>query len=135
VNGGTNLVTSGFFQLNAQVNVNWVAADGATVGTTRTITVYVQPAFVWKKPAMQVSPLITLTQGRTLLSNGTLTSDTLTGQYGGRFTWTLPGFMKFNTLSAQGSYNQNQNNVMGINQPSTQLLVLWTATWGHKRIL
>jgi hypothetical protein len=135
VNGGTNLVTSGFFQLNAQVNVNWVAADGATVGTTRTITVYVQPAFVWKKPAVQVSPLITFTQGRTLLSNGTLTSDMLTGQYGGRFTWTLPGFMKFNTLSAQGSYNQNQDNVTGINQPSTQLLVLWTATWGHKRTL
>jgi hypothetical protein len=43
--------------------------------------------------------------------------------------------MKFNTLSAQGSYNQNQNNVTGINQPSTQLLVLWTATWGHKRTL
>lgn len=135
VNGGTNLVTSGFFQLNGQVNVSWVAADGVTVGTTRTITVYVQPAFVWKKPAMQVSPLITFTQGRTLLSNGMLTSDTLTGQYGGRFTWTLPGFMKFNTLSAQGSYNQNQNNVMDIDQPSTQLLVLWTATWGHKRTL
>jgi hypothetical protein len=135
LNGGTNLVTSGFFQLNGQINVNWIAADGATVGTTRTITVYVQPAFVWKKPAMQVSPLISFTQGRTLLSSGTLTSDTLTGQYGGRFTWTLPGVMKFNTLSAQGSYNQSQNNVMGINQPSTQLLVLWTATWGHKRTL
>jgi hypothetical protein len=64
-----------------------------------------------------------------------LTSDTLTGQYGGRLTWTLFGVMKFNTLSAQGSYNQNRNNVMGINQPSTQLLVLWTATWGHKRTL
>jgi hypothetical protein len=135
VNGGTNLVTSGFFQLNTQVNVNWVAADGVTVGTTRTITIYAQPVFVWKKPAMQVSPLISFTQGRTLLSNGTLTSDMLTGQYGGRFTWTLPGLMKFNTLSAQGSYNQNQNSVMGINQPSTQLLVLWTATWGHKRTL
>ena len=135
LNAGTNLVTSGFFQLNAQANVNWVAANGLTVGTTRTVTVYVQPAFVWKRPAMQLSPLITMTQGRTLLSNGMLTSDTLTGQYGGRLTWTLFGVMKFNTLSAQGSYNQNRNNVMGINQPSTQLLVLWTATWGHKRTL
>jgi hypothetical protein len=135
LNAGTNLVTSGIFQLNAQANVNWVAADGLTVGTTRTIAVNVQPAFVWKRPAAQVSPLITITQGRTLLSNGTLTSDTLTGQYGGRLTWTLPGLMKFNTLSAQGTYNQNRNNVMGINQPSTQLLVVWTATWGHKRTL
>ena len=40
---------------------------------------------------MQLSPLITMTQGRTLLSNGMLTSDTLTGQYGGRLTWTLFG--------------------------------------------
>jgi hypothetical protein len=39
--------------------------------------------------------------------------------------------MKFNTLSAQGSYNQNRNNVTGIDQPVTQLLVLWTAIWGH----
>ncbi len=135
LNAGTNLVTGGVFQLNAQGNVNWVAADGLTVGTTRTMTVYVQPAFVWKKPAIQVTPLITVTKGRTLLSNGTFTSDTLTGQYGGRLSWTLPGVMKFNTLSAQGSYNQSQNNVTGINQPTTQLLVLWTATWGHKHTL
>lgn len=135
LNAGANLVTGGIFQLNAQANVNWVAADGLTVGTSRTVTVYVQPAFVWKRPALQLSPLITVTKGRTLLSSGTLTSDTLTGQYGGRLTWTLPGFMKFNTLSAQGSYNQNQNNVMGINQPSTQLLVLWTTTWDHKHTL
>ena len=129
---GTNLVTRGFFQLNSQVNANWVAADGLTVGTTRNVTVYVQPAFTWKKPALQVSPLVTLTKGRTILANGTLTSDTLTGQYGGRISWTPPGAMKFNTFSAQGSYNQNQNTIMRIDQRTTQLLVLWTATWGHK---
>jgi len=129
---GTNLVTRGFFQLNSQVNANWVAADGLTVGTTRNITVYVQPAFVWKKPSLQVSPLITLTKGRTILANGTLTSDMLTGQYGGRVSWTLPGVLKFSTFSAQGSYNQNRDNIMNLDQRSTQLLVLWTATWGHK---
>jgi hypothetical protein len=112
--------------------VNWVAADGLTVGTTRNITVYVQPALVWKKPALQVAPLVTFTKGRTLLADGMLTSNTLTGQYGGRITWTLPGVLKFSTFSAQGSYNQNRNTIMSINQPSTQLLVLWTATWGHK---
>jgi len=130
---GTNLVTRGFFQLNSQVNANWVAADGSTVGTTRNVTVYIQPAFNWKKPALQISPLITLTKGRTILANGTLTSDTLTGQYGGRISWTLPGVLKFSTFSAQGSYNQNQNTIMSIDQRTTQLLVLWTATWGHKR--
>jgi hypothetical protein len=129
---GTNLVTKKFFQLNGQVNANWVAADGLTTGTTRNITVYVQPAFTWKKPALQVSPLITLTKGRTILADGTLTSDALTGQYGGRISWTLPGVMKFSTLSAQGNYNQNRDTIMSIDQRTTQLLVLWTATWGHK---
>jgi outer membrane lipoprotein-sorting protein len=71
-------------------------------------------------------------QGETRLGSGTLTSDTLTGQYGGRVTWKLPGRMKFSTLSAQGSYNQNRNTVTGLNQPTTQLLALWTANWSHK---
>jgi hypothetical protein len=129
---GTNLVTKKFFQLNGQVNANWVAADGLTTGTTRNITVYVQPAFTWKKPALQVSPLVTVTKGRTILANGTLTADTLTGQYGGRVSWTLPGVLKFNTFAAQGNYNQNRDGIMNIDQRSTQLLVIWTATWGHK---
>jgi hypothetical protein len=130
---GTNLVTKTIFQLNAQVNANWVAADGLTVGTTRNVTVYLQPAFTWKKPKLQVSPLVTVTKGRTLLADGTLTANTLTGQYGGRITWTLPGALKFSTFSAQGNYNQNRDTVMGVDQRTTQLLVLWTATWGHKR--
>jgi hypothetical protein len=129
---GTNLVTKTIFQLNGQVNANWVAADGVTTGTTRNVTVYVQPAFTWKKPKLQVSPLLTLTKGRTILADGTLTSNTLTGQYGGRITWTLPGALKFSTFSAQGNYNQNHDTIMGVDQNTTQLLVIWTATWGHK---
>ena len=132
---GTNLVTKKFFQLNGQVNTNWVAADGLTTGTARNITVYIQPAFTWKKPALQISPLVTVTKGRTILANGTLTADTLTGQYGGRLSWTLPGVLKFNTFSAQGNYNQNRDGIMNIDQRSTQLLVIWTATWGHKHTL
>ncbi len=132
---GTNLVTKKFFQLNGQVNANWVAADGLTTGTARNITVYIQPAFTWKKPALQISPLVTVTKGRTILANGTLTADTLTGQYGGRLSWTLPGVLKFNTFSAQGNYNQNRDGIMNIDQRSTQLLVIWTATWGHKHTL
>jgi len=129
---GTNLVTHTFFQLNAQVNANWVAADGLTTGTTRNITVYVQPAFTWKNPKLQVSPLVTLTKGRTILADGTLTANTLTGQYGGRISWTLPGALKFSTFSAQGTYNQNRDTIMGLDQTTTQLLVIWTVTWGHK---
>jgi len=132
LNAGSNLVTQGFFQLNTQASVNWVAADGLKVGDSRSVSVNVQPAFVWKKPAVQLSPLITMTEGQTKLASGTLTSDTLTGQYGGRVAWKLPGKMKFSSLSAQGSYNQNRNTVTGLNQPTTQLLALWTATWDHK---
>jgi hypothetical protein len=132
VNAGVNLATKKFFQLNAQINANWVAADGQTVGTTSNYTVYVQPAFSWKKPALQISPLVTVTKGQTKLASGTLSSDTLTGQYGGRVSWTLPGAWKFSAFSAQGSYNQSHDTVAGQDQNTTQLLILWTATWSHK---
>lgn len=132
INVGANLTTHGFFQLNAQGNVNWVAADGTTVGTTRNYTVSVQPALFWKRPGVQVSPLVTVTAGRTLLTGSTATSDVFTGQYGGQFSWTMPGRWKFSTLSAQGSYNQNHDHVALLNTDTTQLLVLWTLTWGHK---
>jgi hypothetical protein len=61
-----------------------------------------------------------------------MTNDTLTGQYGGRVAWTLPGALKCGVLSAQGSYNQNRNSVTGISQPAVQLFALLTTTWGHK---
>ncbi len=132
INAGATLATHGFFQLNAQGNVNWVAANGLRVGTTRNYTVSVQPALTWKQPGVQVSPLVTLTKGQTVLTGGTATSDTFTGQYGGQLSWTLPGKLKFSTFSAQGSYNQNHDNVAMVDQNTTQLLVLWTLTWGHK---
>lgn len=132
LNAGGNLMTQGHFQLNTQASINWISANGLTTGDSRSVSVNVQPSFVWKRPAVQLSPLITMAQGQTRLASGTLTNDTLTGQYGGRIAWKLPGKMKFSTLSAQGSYNQNKNTVTGLNQPTTQLLALWTTTWNHK---
>jgi hypothetical protein len=130
---GANLVTKSFFQCNAQANFNWVAADPVAIGDTRNISIYVQPAFVWKHPSMQLSPLISVVQGRTLLASGVFTSNTLTGQYGGRLAWTLPGWLKTSTLSAQGSYNQNRDDVNHTNTPTTQLVAIWTYTLAHKR--
>lgn len=135
INFGANLITRTVFQLNSQFDVNWVAANGLSVGTTRNITLYMQPAFVWQKSGLQVFPLITLLKGRTILATGTLTNDSLTGQYGGRVAWTLPGVLKFNTFSMQGTYNQNRNSIMSIDQRSTELFGLWTVTWGHKHTL
>ena len=130
---GTNWLTKGFFQLNTQVNLNWVAAEKFTIGETRTITAYIQPTFLWAKRGLQIAPLISVNQGRTLLATDTLTNDTLIGQYGGRLAWTLPGALKFNTFSVQGSYNQNRNTIASLDQRGTQLLVLWTATWGQRK--
>lgn len=132
INAGANLATKGFFQLNAQGNVNWVAADGQTVGTSRNYTVNIQPAFIWKLPGLQISPLVTLTKGQTVLTGGSETTNTFTGQYGGQFSWTMPGRLKFSTFTAQGSYNQNHDYIAMVEQNTTQLLVLWTLTWGHK---
>jgi hypothetical protein len=128
---GTNWVTQGIFQLNTQVSFNWVAAEKFSIGETRNITAYLQPNFVLKKQGVQVAPLVSVTKGRTLLATGTLTNDTLTGQYGGRVAWTPPGKLKFNTFSVQGSYNQNRNTIAALDLRGTQVLVLWTLIWGH----
>ena len=135
INVGANLANpKSFFKLSAQFNANWVAADGLTTGDSSTYTVYAQPSFNWKHPAVQVAPLLTVSKARTVLSSGTATSDTLTGQYGGRVSWTLPGKWKFSTISAQGSYNQNKDYVAQVEQDTTQLLVLWIITWKHKKV-
>ncbi len=133
ISAGANLVTQSFFQCNLQANVNWVAADPITIGGTRNISVYVQPALVWKQPGLQLSPLVSVTQAQTQLASGTFTSDTFTGQYGGRLAWTLPGWLKSSTLPAQGSYNQNRDDVNHTNTPTTQLVAIWTIALGHKK--
>jgi hypothetical protein len=130
---GTNWVTKGIFQLNTQTSVNWVAAEKFTIGDTRTITAYLQPNFVFKKQGLQIAPLASVTQGRTLLISGTLTNDTLTGQYGGRIAWTPTGSLKFNTFSVQGTYNQNRNTVAALDIRGTQVIAIWTVTWGHTK--
>ena len=59
------LVSQGHFQLNTQASVNWVAADGLKVGDSRNFSVNVQPTLVWKKPTVQLAPLINVAQGET----------------------------------------------------------------------
>jgi hypothetical protein len=130
---GANLVTQSFFQLNVQANVNWVAADPFAIGDSRNVSVYVEPALVWKQPGLQISPLVSVSQAQTQLASGSFTSNTLTGQYGGRLAWTLPGWLKSSTLSAQGSYNQNHDDVNHTDTPTTQLVAIWTIALGHKK--
>lgn len=130
---GANLAPAkSIFKMTAQFNSNWVSANGATIGLSSTYTTFVQPSLNWKQPSMQLAPLLTVSKARTVLTGDIATSDTFSGQYGGRLSWTMPGWWKFSTLSAQGSYNQNRDNVAHIEQDSTQLIVLWTLTFKNK---
>lgn len=133
ISAGANLVTQSFFQCNAQANVSWVAADPVAIGTTRNISVSLQPALLWKHHSLQLSPVISLAQTQSHLASGTFTANTLTGQYGGRLGWTMPGWLKFSTLAAQGTYNQNRDDVNHTNTPTTQLVAIWTAALTHKK--
>ncbi|MGB0064359.1 MAG: hypothetical protein WBP85_07920, partial [Terracidiphilus sp.] len=133
VSMGANFVTKSFFQCNSQANVSWVAADPVAIGSTRNISLSVQPAMVWKHPSLQLSPVISLNQAQTHLASGTFTANTLTGQYGGRLGWTMPGWLKFSTLAAQGTYNQSRDDVNHTNTPTTQLVAIWTAALTHKK--
>ncbi len=133
INLGANLAPcKSIFKMTAQFNSNWVSANGATIGLSSTYTFYAQPSLNWKRPVVQLAPLLTLSKARTVLTGGVATSDTLNGQYGGRLSWTMPGRWKFSTFSAQGSYNQNKDNVANVEQDTTQLMVLWTLTFKHK---
>lgn len=133
VSAGANITPrKSIFNLTSQFNANWVSADGATTGLSSTYTAYVQPSFNWKHPTVQLAPLLTVSRARTVLTGGAASSDTFSGQYGGRLSWTMPGWGKFSTLSAQGSYNQNKDYVAGTEQDVTQLMVLWTLTFKHK---
>lgn len=129
--GGANWSANSFFQLNSNVSVNWVAADASTTGTTRNVSGYLQPTFMWKRMNFQVAPLASVNTVRTQLIMGMLTNDTLTEEYGGRVSWQMPGHFKFNTLSMEGDETRDRDNISGMNIRSTQLLLLWTIVWGR----
>lgn len=126
---GANWAGPQWFQLNSNLSVNWVAADKATVGGTRSVSGYLQPTFIWKRTGFQVVPLVSVNTVRTELISGMLTNDTMTGQYGGRVAWTMPGRLKFSSLSMEGELTRNRDNVTGMDFRATQLLGVWTLVW------
>lgn len=129
---GANWNYSTFFQLNSNVGLNWVAADKATVGGTRGLSWYLQPAFTWQRAGLQVAPLANSNQTRTELLGGVLINNLTTAQYGGRVSWTMPGDFKFSTLSFEGDWNQNKNVVTATNFSNISLFLVWTLTWGRQ---
>ncbi len=131
--GGADWNTSNFFQINSNVSANWVGADKATVGDTHSVSLYIQPTFVWQRATFQVAPLVSVNTLHTELLMGVVTADTMTGEYGGRISWTMPGVLKFSSLSMEGELTRNRDNVNNTNFRSTQLLGVWTLVWNHRQ--
>lgn len=126
-----NFKARSWLQINSNVSVNWIAADKQTVGSTRTVSAFIQPMITWKRTGLAVSPLITLGQSQTELSSGIFLTDTLNSQYGGRLSWQWPGPLKFSTLSLDGTHVKLHNALSGLEQNDTRALLLWTLVWGH----
>jgi hypothetical protein len=127
-----NWVARPYFQINANVSLNWVAGAGSTVGTTRSFSGFLQPTFTWKRPSLQLQPVININQTRTLLVGDILTNDLLSQQYGGRLSWTMPQKFKFSTVTMNGNYTDMKNPVSAFRQRGTTLYLLWTISWGYK---
>ncbi len=130
--GSANWVARPFFQINGNVSLNWVAGAGNTVGTTRNFSGFLQPTFTWKRTGLQLLPLASINQSRTLLLSDVLTNDLLSQQYGGRLSWTMPWKFKFSTLTLNGNYTDVKNPVAFYRQQGTTLYLLWTLSWGYK---
>ena len=130
--GGANWVARPYFQINGNVSLNWIAGAGSTVGTTRTMSGFLQPTLTWKRAGIQVQPLISVNQTRTLLTGDLLTNDLLSQQYGGRLAWTMPRKLKFSTLTLNGNFTNIKNPVAAFQQSGTTLYLLWTVSWGYK---
>jgi IPT/TIG domain len=129
---GANWNYAQFFQLNANVSVNWINADKETIGATHTLSGYLQPTFNWQRAHFQVQPLASYNQTRTALGSGLLINDSNTGQYGGRLMWMMPGDLKFSTLSFEGDYTLSRNPLANQDFRTTTALLVWTVVWDHK---
>ena len=132
---GTNWVARPFFQINGNVSLNWVAGARGAIGTTRNFSGFLQPTLTWKRTGLQLQPLASINQTRTLMVSDILTNDLLSQQYGGRLSWTMPWKFKFSTLTLNGDYTDVKNPVAAYRQQGTNLYLLWTISWGYKHAM
>jgi hypothetical protein len=115
------------------LSVNWISADKFSVGQTRTITTFIQPVLAWKRTGLSVSPLVTISNNNTQMGTGAVITDTLTSQYAGRLSWTMPKLMKVSSLSLEGGQVHFRDAVLGTGKTDTRLLLLWNIVWGYSR--
>jgi hypothetical protein len=133
-----------WFQWQANVSVNWLAGERFSTGASRTLTAYIQPTFNWARFGLSLTPLVTLNQLSSqmlllpdlsvleaeavplALPRRMTTGDMWMTQHGGRLAWQLPGKLRFNTLSFEGSQAWMRDGLSGMTQRTPRLLFLWT---------
>ncbi|MFN0112120.1 MAG: IPT/TIG domain-containing protein, partial [Blastocatellia bacterium] len=114
------------FQLQANYNVNWIAGEKFSVGNSVMTTAYIQPVFNWASTGWSIMPLISINQMKTRLGSGEFTSNMLMTQTGGRISYQLPGRLRFNTFSFEGSAARTHDALNRTTMMTPRFLVLWT---------
>jgi len=115
-----------FFQLQSNFSVNWTAGEKFTAGNSVIKTLYLQPVLTMAKTGWSVMPLISINHMTSQLGTGVRTSNMLMTQTGGRVSYQLPGRLRFNTFSFEGSVARTHD---GLNRTTTmapRFMVLWT---------
>jgi len=92
------------------------------VGGTRILSLYLMPMFMWQHTGLSLTPLASITQTKGNLGNGTVTTDLLTSQFGGRLSWRLTAKLRRPTLSVEGARVQMQNSLATTAMPSSNMV-------------
>jgi len=122
----TGWTPKAFFQLQSNFSVNWTAGEKFTAGNAVIKTLYLQPVLTLAKTGWSVMPLVSINHMTSHLGTGVKTSNMLMTQTGGRISYQLPGRLRFNTFSFEGSVARTHD---GLNRTTTMLprfLFLWT---------
>ena len=110
------------FQLQSNVSANWTVGDKTTIGSSRVLSLYLMPMFMWQHTGLSLTPLASITQTRGSLGSATVTADMLTSQFGGRLSWRLSSKFRRPTLSVEGARVQMQNNLATAATPSFNMV-------------
>jgi hypothetical protein len=113
-------------QIQGNYSVNWIVGETTTVGRTRVQTLFLQPTFQLARTGWSVIPLISINEMKAELAGGFQTSDLLNSQAGTRITYQLPGRLRFNSFSFEGTYNRSHNALTNTTVATPRFLVLWT---------
>ncbi len=115
-----------FFQLQSNFSVNWTAGEKFTAGNAVIKTLYLQPVLTLAKTGWAVMPLISINHMTSHLGTGVRTSNLLMTQTGGRISYQLPGRLRFNTFSFEGSVARTHDGLNRTTMMMPRFLFLWT---------